>query len=147
MVTKSVIVPYTPAQMYSLVSDIAHYPDYLPWCPKTVIKDHVIRDQSEMKVVASVYIEYLKIKTHFTTQNTYVLDKSINMYLVDGPFKELVGTWLFTPLGADGCKIDFNLQYKFSNIVLEKLIGPVFEYVSKNIVDCFVKQAKKQYGK
>ena len=142
MVKKSIIVPHTPAQMYSLVSDIAHYPDYLPWCPKTVIKD-----QTETNVVASVYIEYLKIKTHFTTQNVYVLDKSINMYLVDGPFKELVGTWLFTPLGNDCCKIDFRLQYKFSNIVIEKLIGPVFEFVSKNIVDCFVKQAKKQYGK
>ena len=141
-VKKSIIVPYTPAQMYALVSDIEHYPNYLPWCPKTIIKD-----QTETNVVASIYIEYLKVKTHFTTQNNNIINERIDMHLVDGPFKELVGIWIFIPLGADGCKIEFNLQYKFSNIFLEKIIGPVFEYISKNIVDCFVKQAKIKYVK
>ena len=141
-VTKTVIIPYTVEQMYALVSDIELYPNYLPWCPKTIIKD-----QTATNIVASVYIEYLKVKTHFTTQNTNIPNERINMHLVDGPFKELVGTWIFIPLGTEGCKIEFNLQYKFSNILIEKLIGPVFEYVSKNIVDCFVKQAKIQYAK
>jgi ribosome-associated toxin RatA of RatAB toxin-antitoxin module len=68
------------------------------------------------------------------------------MHFVDGPFKELTGNWLFTPLGDSGCKIDFNLEYKFSNIIIEKIIGPVFSYISKNIVDCFIKEANKQYG-
>ena len=140
--TKNIIVPHTPAQMYALVADIEHYPDYLPWCPKTIIKD-----RTETNVIASVYIEYLKVKTQFTTQNINTINESINMHLVDGPFKELIGEWIFRPLGTDGCKISFNLQYKFSNAILEKLIGPMFEYVSKNIVDCFVKQAKIQYAK
>jgi ribosome-associated toxin RatA of RatAB toxin-antitoxin module len=141
-IKKSVIVPYTPKQMYELVTDIKNYPSYLPWCTKTEISQ-----DNDNFIVGTIYIEYLKIKMHFTTKNVNTANEKIDMCFIDGPFKVFSGEWNFSQLGDNGCKIDFRLKYRFSSLILERTIGPVFSYISKNIVDCFVKQAYKQYGK
>ncbi len=137
-IKKSVIVNHTPLKMFRLVKDIENYPKYLPWCTKSEITRH-----NDNEVIGAVYLEYLMVKMHFVTRNVYYPYSKIEMYFVDGPFKELNGSWVFTPLGEFGCKIDFNLEYKFSNSFFEKIIGPVFSYISKNIVDCFIKEANK----
>jgi len=33
-VKKSVLIWYSPAEMYRLVVDVAAYPQFLPWCDK-----------------------------------------------------------------------------------------------------------------
>lgn len=141
-ISKSVITPYTPAQMYALVSDVANYKNYLPWCPSS----EILKTDGN-KIIGRVDISYLKVKAHFTTENINRQNERIDMNLVDGPFKQLHGHWKFIPLGENGCKIEFKLDYKFSNIIIEKLIGAVFELVIKNIVDSFVKKAHEIYRK
>jgi len=141
-ISKSVITPYTPAQMYALVSDVANYKNYLPWCPSS----EVLKTDGN-KIVGRVDISYLKVKAHFTTENINTLNERIDMNLVDGPFKHLQGHWKFTPLGENGCKVEFKLDYKFSNFIIEKVIGTVFEIVIKSIVDSFVKKAHEIYRK
>ncbi|AUR52156.1 type II toxin-antitoxin system RatA family toxin [Aquella oligotrophica] len=141
-ISKSVITPYTPAQMYALVSDVANYKNYLPWCPSS----EILKTDGN-KIIGRVDISYLKVKAHFTTENINTQNERIDMNLVDGPFKQLHGHWKFIPLGENGCKIEFKLDYKFSNIIIEKLIGAVFELVIKNIVDSFVKKAHEIYRK
>ncbi|MBP9743269.1 MAG: type II toxin-antitoxin system RatA family toxin [Burkholderiales bacterium] len=139
-ITKTVLVPYTTRQMFNLISDIENYAQYLPWCTKSEI-----RNRMDNQVTGAVYLEYLKVKLHFVTLNTNIAYSAIKMELVEGPFKHLTGMWNFMPLGDTGCKIEFNLEYKFANNVLEKIIGPMFNYISKNIVECFIQEAKKKY--
>ena len=35
----------------------------------------------------------------------------------------LHGIWTFKALRADACKVEFNLRYEFSSMLLEQLIG------------------------
>jgi ribosome-associated toxin RatA of RatAB toxin-antitoxin module len=141
-VKKSVIVPFTPEEMFNLVNDINNYPKYLPWCRNAKI----VKEQDN-QVTGTIYIEYLKMRTHFTTINTNTKFSNITFKLVEGPFTSFSGHWSFLPLGDNGCKVEFILRYKFANIVLEKLIGPVFNYINKNIIECFVKEAAKNNTK
>lgn len=141
-ISKSVITPFTPAQMYALVSDIENYKNYLPWCPSSQV---LKRDGN--KIVGRVDISYLKVKAHFTTENINTENQRIDLSLVDGPFKQMKGHWIFTPLGENGCKIEFKLDYAFSNFIIQKVIGTVFEMVIKSIVDSFVKKAHEIYRK
>ena len=69
------------------------------------------------------------------------------MRLVDGPFKHLDGLWTFTALGPDACKVHFRLHYEFSSRLLEKLVGPVFDYIAGSFVDAFSQRADKVYQK
>lgn len=141
VVEKSVLVAHTPAQMFALVDGIEHYSRFLPWCGKA----EVLSREGD-QVVASLHIDYLKVKQHFTTRNTNQADEAILMELVDGPFEHLEGRWHFKPLGEIGCKVEFRLSYQFSSKILEMIIGPVFGHISGTLVDAFIKEADKVYG-
>lgn len=140
-IEKNVLVTHTCAQMFDLVDQVLEYPQFLPWCKKTEI---IKRENNEL--IASVYMDYLKISQHFTTHNFNTPNELIKIHLVNGPFRKLAGTWKFTPLGEIGCKIEFTLEYEFANTLLETIIGPVFRHISQTLVDCFIQEADKRYG-
>ena len=58
----------------------------------------------------------------------------------------LEATWSFKPLREDACKIDFDMQYEFSSIILEQLVGPVFGMIANTMVDSFCKRAEVTYA-
>ena len=68
------------------------------------------------------------------------------MKLLDGPFKQLDGSWRFRPLGDNACKVEFHLHYEFSSRLLEKAVGPVFNHIANTFVESFVKRAQQVYG-
>lgn len=140
-IEKKVLVTHTCAQMFDLVDNVLEYPQFLPWCSKAEV---IKRENDEL--IASVYMDYLKISQYFTTHNYNTPYELIKIHLVDGPFKKLEGAWQFKPLGEIGCKIDFTLEYEFSNALLDKIIGPVFRKISQTLVDCFIAEADKRYG-
>ena len=143
-VNKSVLIWYTPAEMYALVTDVARYPQFLPWC------DHArVLEQDEAGMTAEVGISFSGIRQTFTTRNDHSDAQRIGMQLVKGPFSKLDGEWLFASVG-DGsqraCRVSLSLNYGFENATLGKLVGPVFDKIAANLVDAFVKRAQQVYG-
>jgi ribosome-associated toxin RatA of RatAB toxin-antitoxin module len=141
VVQKSVLLPFSADQMFALVNAIEDYPKFLPWCGGA----HV-RERNGDNLVATLAINYHGVKQTFTTANTNVPPTFIKMNLIEGPFKHLDGTWIFKPLRADACKIEFDLHYEFSSKLLEKVIGPVFAMIANSFVDAFCKRAEVVYG-
>ncbi len=138
---KSVLVEYSAAQMYALVADVARYPEFLPWCGGAQVLS-----QDGAVVHAQISIDFRGIRQRFSTENRQNEPELIEMKLVDGPFRELDGSWRFKALGEQACRIDFRLHYEFSSKLLEKLVGPVFHYIANSFVDAFVKRAARIYG-
>lgn len=141
LVEKTVLIEHTPAQMYALVDDVERYPEFLPWCAKTEL-----RFRDEQKTVATLHIDFLSVKSHFTTENTKSFPTTMQMKLVDGPFRSFDGTWQFKPLGETACKIEFRLSYEFSSKLFEKIIGPVFSRIANTFIEAFVQRAAQVYG-
>jgi ribosome-associated toxin RatA of RatAB toxin-antitoxin module len=141
VVHKSVFLGYSAQQMFELVAAIEDYPKFLPWCGGVEI-----REKGDNTVVASLGIHYHGVRQHFTTSNVNSPYTTIKMQLVDGPFKALDGTWTFKPLREDACKIELDLHYEFSSMILEQLIGPVFGMIANSMVDSFCKRAETVYG-
>ena len=149
-VRKSVLLWYSPHEIYRLVTDIERYPEFLPWCERVEI---VGRD--ERAVTARLHLAYSGLRHAFTTKNVQVPDESVRIGLVDGPFSQLDGNWRFVPLplaatqiGAaePACKIEFEMRYAFSNAILEAAISPVFDRIANTFVDSFVRRAEQVYG-
>lgn len=143
-VNKSVLIWYSPEEMYALVTGVADYPKFLPWC------DHAnVLASDDLGMTAEIGISFGGIRQSFTTHNTHTAGRHVAMRLVDGPFSRLDGTWNFVPLG-DGtqraCRVEFTLNYGFANATLAKLVGPVFDKIAGSMVDAFVKRAGKVYG-
>ena len=135
---KSAIVLHSSKKMFQLVDSVENYPRFLPWCGSTQILE---RDNS--KTIASIEINYKGIRQTFTTENTKKQNKEMMIKLIDGPFKSLSGQWIFKNLDNDSCQIELKLEYQFSNIILEKLISPVFNIIANTFIDEFIKEANK----
>ncbi|WP_020559996.1 type II toxin-antitoxin system RatA family toxin [Thiofilum flexile] len=141
-ISRSALVPYSSEQMYRLVNNINDYPLFLPWCSRA--EEH---ERSEHAVKASVEIAKGAMNKSFTTRNSLVPNRSIEMSLVDGPFKHLHGFWRFDALDEAACKVSFDLEFEFSNKLVAFAIGSIFNQVANTLVDSFVKRAHELYGK
>ncbi|MBX6392334.1 MAG: type II toxin-antitoxin system RatA family toxin [Burkholderiales bacterium] len=140
-VERSALVHYPAQQMYSLVEDIESYPLFLPWCSGTEV-----HERDEARTVATIHVDYHGLRQRFTTENAKVPGRSIDMRLVEGPFSALDGLWTFKPLDDENCKVELRLSYKLAHPLLERLGGPVFNYIANTFVDAFVKRADALYG-
>jgi ribosome-associated toxin RatA of RatAB toxin-antitoxin module len=142
-VHKSVLIWYSAEEMFALVTDVARYPEFLPWCDKAAV---IESDDKGMK--AEVGIAFGGIHQKFTTRNEHVPGREVVMKLLDGPFSRLDGKWQFKPLGEQqrACKVELDLHYGFDNVALAALVGPVFDKIAGNMVDAFVKRAEQVYG-
>jgi len=145
-VKKSVLLWYSPHEMYTLVTAVSDYPRFLPWCDKAEVLQ-----QHDDGVTARLSLAYRGVRHAFTTRNVQVSDSSVEVSLVDGPFSLLDGTWLFSTLGRQGsekqaCKIEFDLRYSFASLALEVVVSPVFDKVANTFVDSFVRRAEDVYG-
>ncbi|HKJ08538.1 MAG TPA: SRPBCC family protein, partial [Gammaproteobacteria bacterium] len=63
-ISKSALVPYTPAEMFALVSDIEAYPQFLPWCRSAGI---TARNGDEVR--ATIELSKGGVEKAFTTCN------------------------------------------------------------------------------
>ena len=140
-VDRSALVPYTPREMFELVSDIESYPLFLPWCHTARI---LSRDVDEVR--ARIEFAVGGMTRSFTTRNRHQVNKMIEMHLVDGPFSRLDGFWRFDPLGEEGSKIALFLEYDFSSRMLGLVVGPIFGQIANTLVDAFQQRAVEIYG-
>lgn len=145
-VKRNALVPYTPAQMFALVEDFERYPEFLPWVSGAKLLSH-----DGEQLVGRLEMERLGIKEHFTTRNRLQSPTRMDMQLVDGPFKQLDGSWRFTAIcDADGrprgTRVDLQIQFQFKNAMLDMLMGKAFEASCGSLVDAFTKRARALYG-
>lgn len=151
-VKKSVLLWYSPREIYDLVVDVPAYPQFLPWCQRA----EVLSDDGQ-SVTARLHLSYAGVRQAFTTRNVHIAGQSVTMQLVDGPFSKLEGVWRFTPIGtpaaatpgggAQACRVEFELGYAFSSRPLEMVVSPVFDRIANTFVDAFVARAEQVYGK
>jgi ribosome-associated toxin RatA of RatAB toxin-antitoxin module len=146
-VKKSVLLWYSPAEMYTLVTAVADYPQFLPWCERADVLE-----QHADGMTARLHMGLSGLRHAFTTRNAHVQDQSVVVELIDGPFSRLDGHWKFVALpqpaaqAPEACRIEFELRYAFSNGAFEAVLSPVFDRVANTLVDSFVKRAEQVYG-
>ena len=135
-VEKIVLVHHTAAEMFNLVDDVEQYQAFLPWCGGVDLIE-----RSEATTSATIYIDFHGIKQQFTTKNQKRFPQAMDMKFENGPFKHFEGSWRFTALTEEACKIEFHLEYEFSSTFLSQLISPVFSHIANTFVDSFVTRA------
>ena len=128
--------------MYALVNNIEAYPDFLSWC-----KTAQVADKSETHLQATIAVEVGKIKQSFSTGNTMQPGRSINMQLVEGPFKFLSGCWRFEPQTNQSCQIRLVIEFEFKNKLLKLALSHTFNRIMESMVDAFTRRAVEIYGK
>ena len=139
-ISRSALVMFSAQQMYDLVNDVSKYPEFLPNCSDAQIHSH---DETAMS--ASVEISKAGIRKWFSTKNILTSGQAIEMCLLDGPFKKLSGGWRFTVLDEKACKVTLELDFEFTNKLVEMTFGKVFNELANNMVKAFTQRAKQVY--
>ncbi len=134
-------VPFTPQQMYDLVADVGHYPEFLPWCVGARI-----RESSEALIVADLMIGYKMIRERFTSRvRLDPAGKRIDVRYIEGPFKYLENHWIFRE-HPEGCLVDFFVDFEFKSRFLQRVIQPFFNEAVKRMVRAFESRAEQLYS-
>lgn len=141
---KSVLIWYSPEEMFRLVTDVDQYKNFLPWCHQSKVLQ-----STAFEMDAEVGIGMAGLNQVFVTHNTHIENREVHMKLIKGPFSNLDGTWTFEPVGDNSqraCKVTLSLEYGFSSATLAAVVGPVFDKIAASLVDAFVKRAEQVYG-
>lgn len=133
------VLPYTPQQVFDLVADIQHYPDFLPWCLHTRILS-----RQENGCLATMTVGFGPFKETFTSRVTWDRPHSITVQYERGPFKHLNNHWIFSQ-DPHGCLVDFSVDFEFESRILRAAIGMVFSEATRMMVSAFKRRAKSIY--
>ncbi|XDA96709.1 type II toxin-antitoxin system RatA family toxin [Sulfitobacter sp. LCG007] len=139
------ILPYTAEQMYTLVADVQDYPEFLPWCAAARVLTREPEGNTEI-MTADLVISFKVFREKFTSR--VVLDpgnRRIETEYLDGPFRYMRSDWQFKDVDG-GCEVSFFVDFAFRNMILQKLIGVVFNEAMMRIVRAFEARAAALYG-
>lgn len=134
-------LPWSAAQMFDLVADVARYGEFLPWVVATRV-----RSNSETEMVADMMIGFNALREKFTSRVEKERPNRIKVHYVDGPMRDLDNVWHFRDLPEGGCEVDFLVQFTFRNAMFEKLAGQYFDRAFRKMVGAFEERADRLYG-
>lgn len=141
-------VAHSPQNMFDLVADVERYPEFLPLCEALSIRSTKEGDDGKVLLVADMTVGYKAIRETFTTQ---VLLKpaelAIDVKYIDGPFRYLDNRWRFLPAEADGCVVDFYIDYEFKSRILGMVMGSMFDRAFRAFAEAFERRADRIYGR
>jgi len=140
-VERSALVRHSALDMFHLVNDVAAYPAFLKWC-----RTSRILSESESAMTAELEIAWKVLHKTFTTKNSLEKGSSIQLELVDGPFKSMQGEWKFKHLREDACKITMEIDFEFKSSVSNMVFSAIFTQICGSLMDSFIKRADVVYG-
>ena len=127
--------------IFALINNVEDYHKFLPWC-----SDSKIISDTNNKMAAEIEISKNFVNWKFSTENTYSLNKRIDIKLIDGPFNHLEGYWKFKKLDNYNTTVELYLEYKFDSGIIELSIKPIFSKIMSSILDSFISEAFKRKG-
>lgn len=135
-ISRSALVEHSAALMYRLVGDIEAYPAFLPWCAEAEVLERGA-EATHARLTAALG----SLRQSFTTRNVSRPGESIEMHLVEGPFRRFEAAWRFHAMAPDASKVEFSLEYEFASRTLGKLFEPLFGRIADTMVDAFIRRA------
>ena len=135
-------VRHSASDMFDLVADIEHYPEFVPLCRSIKVGQRVQKGEGVETLRSEMTVAYKMISETFVTRVT--LDKprlQIHVQYLEGPFRQLENRWSFRPRGENACEVEFFISYEFKSRMLGFLMGSMFETAFRKFADAFERRA------
>lgn len=134
-------LPFSAAQMYALVADVARYEEFLPWVAGTRV-----RSDSPTEMIADMIVGFKGLREQFTSRVLKQHNRSIQVDYLDGPLKQLHNEWVFRDREGGGSYVDFYVEFTFKNRMFEKMAGQMFAKALHKMTSAFEQRAHDIYG-
>lgn len=143
----SKLLPYTPDQLFELVGQVQHYPDFVPWV--TALRTWNQRQLSDGvdAVDAEAKVGFSFLKERFATRvRRDARNRQIDTTLISGPFRKLENRWRFLDAGHGCTRVEFDIDFQFKSRLLETLLTANFGHAVDRLMGCFEARARSLYG-
>jgi coenzyme Q-binding protein COQ10 len=141
-------VPFTPRQMFDLVADVVRYPEFLPLCEALAVRGRTHEGDIEI-LTADMTAGYKAIRETFTSRVR--IDRARGEIAATGvpgamgPFSRLDNRWQFRA-APDGCEVNFSIGYELRSVMLQMLVGALFDRAFRRYTEAFEERARQVYG-
>lgn len=142
-------LPYSARQMYDLVADVTRYPEFLPWNSAARVRSVTPQPDGSQVMEADLVISFKLFRERFGSRVVLWPEGDplrLETEYLDGPFRYLRSGWRFVDRPSGGCDVSFHVDFEFRNIILQKVIGVVFNEAMQRIVRAFEDRARALYG-
>ncbi|MFG1411287.1 type II toxin-antitoxin system RatA family toxin [Xanthobacter sp. VTT E-85241] len=141
------VVNHSAAEMFDLVADVDHYPEFVPLCQSLRVRRRTPGGEGQEVLIADMTVAYKLIRETFTSRVTLDRPKlTIHVEYLDGPFSRLDNRWEFRDLEGSKCEVSFFISYEFRSRTLGLLMGAMFDAAFRRFADAFEKRADAVYG-
>ena len=141
------VLPYPAQAIYDLVADVARYPEFLPWTAAARIRSQTARPDGSVVMEADLVISFKVFRERFGSRVIlWPEHKRIETEYLDGPFRHMKSDWSIRDLPEGGCEVRFFVDFEFRNLILQKLVGVVFDEAMRRVVRAFETRAVALYG-
>eukprot|EP00668_Euglena_longa_P000677 GGOE01000822.1.p1 GENE.GGOE01000822.1~~GGOE01000822.1.p1 ORF type:complete len:243 (+),score=40.92 GGOE01000822.1:24-752(+) len=152
---ESCYLGYAPEKMYNVVADVGNYKAFLPWCTNSTVHSSTAdpKDASVTKMEATLEVGFPPLfSEQYTSAVTLRKDSHITAELHETSkgqtLSALLCTWHFEPTEGtkDSSKVDFELEFAFSNTAHEAITRTVFRQVVEAMQTSFIKRCEALNG-
>jgi coenzyme Q-binding protein COQ10 len=141
-------VRHSAADMFNLVADVEHYPEFVPLCRSLRVRKRTPQADGTEVLVADMTVAYKFVHEAFTSRVT--LDRPNLQILVEyleGPFSKLENRWTFRPSGEQTSEVEFFISYEFKSRTLGLLMGSMFDVAFRRFASAFERRADVVYAR
>ena len=133
------LLPYSPDQMFDMVTDVKDYPSFVPWCQAARV-----RQSGQHLIVADLMIGFGPFRENFTSHVHLDRPREVMVKAADGPLEHLSNQWVFTPV-RDGTRVDFAVDFRFKSHLLDHAANAMFHDASMRLMGAFEARAHSLY--
>lgn len=138
--SEELYLPYSAEQLFDLVADIEHYPDYLPgWQSVSINK----RDQDRLYVEQELGFPLFAFKIDSVAE----LDRPHHLSIVveGGPFQRLQIDWYFQRISSSLTRVSLFIEMDVYPGPQQSILQQFLNYSTGSLLDYFEQRAKNTY--
>ncbi len=140
-------LPYTPGQLFALVSDVARYPEFVPWITSMAAGEPRPDGEGADRLEAEAGVGFSFLTERFSTWvRRDEAACAIEVGLIRGPFRTLSNTWRFLP-DPKGTRVEFDLDFEFKSRLLDAFLAANMDRAIAKLIGWFEARAAALYPK
>lgn len=144
--TETKVLPYRPDDLFRLVGDVEHYPEFVPWVSAMRTWNSVQPAPGVTQLDAEAEVRFAIVRERFATRVRRDADaREIDVTLLYGPFRSLHNRWRFAEHPC-GTEVEFLIEFAFKSRLLEKLLAANAHLAAAKIMACFEARARRLYA-
>ena len=119
------------AILFQVVSEVQHYPDFLPWCMGARVYG-----AHEGGFDADLIVGYKMFREMFSSRVTFDAPRLVRADYKRGPLRRLSCTWRFDDI-PQGTIVDFDVDFEFTNPTFDQFLSARFDGAVEKMATAF----------